>query len=257
MSQAPSMPMYWDAYLADTTHLTTEEHGAYLLLLAAMWRRNGTVPDDDKDNARILGLTKTKWLKVKIRLSDVLIFENNHISQKKLQITWKKTQETIEKNRVNGAKGGRPKSNKNNNLDKAVGFVSHNPNETIPEPEPDIDKDITKVICKKTPEKKGCRIDGKFKNGDQIPDDFLEAAIAKGLTLERANSEFEKFINYWTAASGKNAIKRNWLSAWRTWIANSVEWAGNNNANRNGQSKTSNASPLDAARELISEGFEI
>ena len=49
MSKAPSMPMYWDAYIADTTHLSTEEHGAYLLLLAAMWRRDGSVPDDDKD----------------------------------------------------------------------------------------------------------------------------------------------------------------------------------------------------------------
>lgn len=75
MSQAPSMPMYWDAYLADTTHLSTEEHGAYLLLLAAMWRRNGYVQDDDADNARILGLTKAKWLKTKARLSGFLSFE--------------------------------------------------------------------------------------------------------------------------------------------------------------------------------------
>jgi hypothetical protein len=64
--------MYWDAYLADTTHLTTEEHGAYMLLLAAMWRRNGSVPDDDKDNARILGLTPAKWRKIKARLMQFL-----------------------------------------------------------------------------------------------------------------------------------------------------------------------------------------
>ena len=69
MSKAPAMPMYWDAYLADTTHLTTEEHGAYMLLLAAMWRRDGSVPDDDKDNARIIGLTVAKWRKIKARLS--------------------------------------------------------------------------------------------------------------------------------------------------------------------------------------------
>lgn len=136
MSQAPSMPMYWDAYLADTTHLTTEEHGAYLLLLGAMWRRNGTVPDDDRDNARILGLTKAKWIKTKSRLSGALIFENDCITQKKLQKTWQKTQETIQKNRVNGAKGGRPKYNKNNKLAKPNGLDLVIPNETIPIPIP-------------------------------------------------------------------------------------------------------------------------
>lgn len=131
MSQAPSMPMFWDAYLADTTHLTTEEHGAYLLLLAAMWRRNGSVPDDDRDIARIVGLTKGKWLKVKARLAEFLTVENGEISQKKLQKTWEKTQEIASKNRSNGAKGGRPKTNKNNRLTKPNGSVSDNPNKTL------------------------------------------------------------------------------------------------------------------------------
>jgi uncharacterized protein YdaU (DUF1376 family) len=137
MSQAPSMPMFWDAYIADTTHLTTEEHGAYLLLLAAMWRRNGAVPDDDKDIARIVGLTKAKWVKVKARLEKFLVIENGEITQKNLQKIWKNTQEKIQKNRENGSKGGRPKSLKNNDIEKANGSVSENPNKTIPEPEPE------------------------------------------------------------------------------------------------------------------------
>lgn len=130
------MPMYWDAYLADTTHLTTEEHGAYILLLAAMWRRNGWVPDDDRDNARILGLTTAKWKRTKQRLSVFLIFQDGSISQKKLLETWKNTQEKIQKNRENGAKGGRPKGSENKDLDEADGSGSVNPNESIPEPEP-------------------------------------------------------------------------------------------------------------------------
>ena len=39
MSKLTSMPFLVDAYIADTTHLSLEEHGAYLLLLFAMWRR--------------------------------------------------------------------------------------------------------------------------------------------------------------------------------------------------------------------------
>jgi len=137
VSKAPSMPMYWDAYLADTTHLTTEEHGAYLLLLAAMWRRNGSVPDNDKDNARILGLTVAKWKRTKERLSQFLIIKDGDISQGKLLEIWENTQEKITKNRENGAKGGRAVSNKNNDLAQANASNSLNPNASIPEPEPE------------------------------------------------------------------------------------------------------------------------
>jgi len=146
MSQAPSMPVFWDAYLADTTHLTTEEHGAYLLLLAAMWRRNGWVPDDDRDNARILGLTTAKWRKVKDRLAVFLVIENGHITQKNLLKIWKITQEKIEKNRQNGARGGRPKDKENNDIPKANGSKTDNPKETIPEPEPEPDTTPSGVV---------------------------------------------------------------------------------------------------------------
>ena len=140
MSKAPAMPMYWDAYLADTTHLTTEEHGAYMLLLAAMWRRNGAVPDDDKDNARILGLTPAKWRKIKARFMVTIsgfVVENDTITQEKLRKTWENTQEKIDKNRKNGAKGGRATSSKTNDLSQANAANSQERKPSIPEPEPE------------------------------------------------------------------------------------------------------------------------
>lgn len=92
MSQAPSMPMYWKAYLADTTHLTTEEHGAYMLLMATMWQRNGFVSDNDEDNARALGLTLGKWGKVKSRLSKFLVFNDGYIGSNYINaiVIWEK-----------------------------------------------------------------------------------------------------------------------------------------------------------------------
>lgn len=215
MSKAPSMPMYWDAYLADTTHLSTEEHGAYMLLLGAMWRRNGTVPDDDTDNARILGLSKAKWRKVKARLAEKptsIFCQDGFISQKKLKKTWEKTQEKIQVNRENGALGGRPVLNKNKDLDKANGSDSLNPNETIPEPEPYKEKRDTKVSPKKA---------SRLPPDWVLPKRYGEYAISQGWCETSIRLEADKFRDYWISKSGKDATKLDWLAVWRNWLRNS------------------------------------
>lgn len=54
------MPFYFGDYLADTGHLTTLEHGAYLLLIAHYWQKQG-LPNDDAQLARIARLTSAQW----------------------------------------------------------------------------------------------------------------------------------------------------------------------------------------------------
>jgi uncharacterized protein YdaU (DUF1376 family) len=54
------MPVYIGDYLADTMHLSTEQHGGYLLLLFHLWRR-GILPDDDVVLAQVTGLSISAW----------------------------------------------------------------------------------------------------------------------------------------------------------------------------------------------------
>lgn len=66
MADFPSIPFFTDAYIADTQHLTNEEHGVYLRLLMFAWRTPGCcLPDDDRRLAIMVGVTPGKWSKLK------------------------------------------------------------------------------------------------------------------------------------------------------------------------------------------------
>lgn len=67
MAEFPHMPLATDAYLADTTHLRTIEHGAYMLLLMTAWRTPGVprLPNDDRLLARYAGLNMSTWLSMR------------------------------------------------------------------------------------------------------------------------------------------------------------------------------------------------
>lgn len=54
------MPIYIGDYLASTSRLTTEQHGAYLLLIMDYWK-NGPPPDDDAVLAQICRMSPDAW----------------------------------------------------------------------------------------------------------------------------------------------------------------------------------------------------
>lgn len=84
MAEYPAMPLWTDAYLGDTSHLTTIEHGAYFLLLLAMWRSGGSLPNDDKKLARYSRLTMRQWMRIKDTIWDFFEATPDEITQRRL-----------------------------------------------------------------------------------------------------------------------------------------------------------------------------
>jgi uncharacterized protein YdaU (DUF1376 family) len=107
------MPVWIDAYHADTRHLSTVQHGAYLLILMSMWRNGGKLKNDEKALARIAGLTLDKWRRYGGDVMDLLAVEDGFVSQKRLLQELNKSRSNIEKKRTAGKAGGLANSLKN------------------------------------------------------------------------------------------------------------------------------------------------
>lgn len=77
------MPMFIGDYLADTSHLTTEQHGAYLLLLFAAWKKECKLRCDDCQLAAICKLPPEKWAKHKAVLQEFFEVQDGYWIQKR------------------------------------------------------------------------------------------------------------------------------------------------------------------------------
>lgn len=85
MAEFPAMPLWTDAYLADTSHLTTMEHGAYLLLLIVAWRtQDKRLPDDDKKLAKYARVTAGQWARLRPVLQEFFKVKDGYWTQGRL-----------------------------------------------------------------------------------------------------------------------------------------------------------------------------
>ena len=133
---APYIPLYVGDYLADTTHLTRSEHGAYLLLLMAMWRAGGRLPSDDGRLARLAMCSPDEWADMRSVILEFFKRRGGHIYSPRLQKELAKYENRIERAKKGGKCGAAKKANKNN--EELSILVERKPNQPEPEPEPDI-----------------------------------------------------------------------------------------------------------------------
>jgi len=96
------MPLWIGDYLADTSHLSTTEHGTYLLLLFHYWR-NGALKDNKKQLMRICGVTR--YTLVCSILEDFFYKKDGHWHNKRIDQEIQKSLDIKEK-RTNAGRAG-------------------------------------------------------------------------------------------------------------------------------------------------------
>src|ERR1044072_1655792 len=113
MAEFPALPLFTDAYLGDTTHLTTFEHGAYLLLLMIAWRSSGCcLPDNDALLARYSKTTLDKWRKLRPIIQPFFSIRDGFWHQARLQDEFRLLQSRRDQQREAGLCSAAAKSMK-------------------------------------------------------------------------------------------------------------------------------------------------
>lgn len=212
MAEFPAFPLWTDAYLGDTTHLTTIEHGAYLLLLMTAWRsKDGMLPNDDKLLARYAKLNLQQWKRIRPILEPFFGVSLNGWCQGRL------TDELVAVRQHSKKQSKKAKARwlKNNDSDNAVALPQESPEENgrshgnaSPTPTPNTPLKDKESFRESMPHTQDFS-DLKMEN------EYLEKATKAGVLGEAASRCWEKWKLKRASAPPEQP-----LADWGIWVLN-------------------------------------
>jgi uncharacterized protein YdaU (DUF1376 family) len=253
------MPLYTDALVADTTNLSALEFGVYMLLLTAMWRAGGTLPNSDVDLRRIGRISANNWPKVRDRVMRLLTVEGDHVTQKRLREEFEKASGRRARRVEAGRKGGAARAGKT--ITAGEGNVLPLGEEIVlPQRFSHLDDKSLKTLqaaqallapglkqkggiaalnhihepieereAIASPKTEGIAAAAKPRRGTRLAEDWkplagdVAFATGKGCSPARIEREAEAFRNYWLAKAGAGGTKLDWSATWRNWILTALD----------------------------------
>lgn len=250
------MPLYVADYLADTGHLSTVEHGAYLLLIMHYWQNAG-LPDDDKKLSRIVRMTADEWADVRETLADLFSEGWQH---SRINAELEKADNLIERRRAAGKAGASVRYSKRTaNAQQTHADATANAQQTDSQSQSQSHTSGSNEPSggrerATTPEKVSARSSPKRKQ--RLPQDWTLSdeerafAIQSGLDPPTVEDQAVRFRDYWL---GNGEPKADWTATWRNWVRKSKEFG--NGRNRGTTGKRNSADPHASFLASFADGF--
>lgn len=247
------MPLYIGDYLAGTSRLTTELHGAYMLLIMDYWM-NGAPPDNDQVLAAIVKMPVDAWSIARASIEHHFSIENGVWKHKRID---QELAAAYEKKRIAKEKAERAAAarweKERKKIEKAErdssGNATSNATSTSqelleecpsPSPSPSPSGKSKKQLGDKSPPKKKrkTRLPDNFCFTQKLRDLACNYWVSKNRPDINPDEQFESFVNHHRAKGSTMAC---WESAWKTWYANAVRftYAENRSNGNSGNHKLS------------------
>ena len=93
MTSLPYMQLYVSDYLADTAHLTAQQHGAYMLLLMNYWQRGKALDNTNERLSFVARLSAEEWQENKSILEEFFVVDGNTWTHSRIEADLEKIRE--------------------------------------------------------------------------------------------------------------------------------------------------------------------
>lgn len=188
-------------YISHTIHLSLEEDLAYRRLLDMYYDTESPIPNNIPLVSRKLRMSADV---VKTVLDEFFELSDEGYRNFRADNEISDYRKFIDKQKVNGSKGGRPKKSQRKptaNPDQSQNNPNQQPLTTNQQP-----------VVKAT---KGSRLSADF----VLPEDWTEFCQTERPDLN-PQKVFDGFKDYWVAKAGAQGVKLDWLATWRNWVRN-------------------------------------
>ena len=205
------MPLYLGDYLGKTARLTTEQHGAYLLLLFDYWR-SGPPPSDDDVLAQITRLPRPAWRKMKPIILAFFVERDGLLHHSRVEEELLKAEENHDRRSEKARKA-------------AAARWSGHETEDAPRNATSMPQALLEECPPPSPIKSKTKPNGLSKK--PMPDDWSPGEFGAG-------TESREIVEHWDGAERRRQSEAfrahhrangsrfvDWQQAWSTWALNS------------------------------------